>query len=304
MKRRPQFGFTLIELLVVIAIIAILAAILFPVFAQAREKARSVSCLSNNRQFGTAIAMYVQDYDETFPFAFGWHPAVGWAYYIYHDAPADWVGTGPNYLNLMRGIWANSVQPYIKNYALYKCPSSPTLRVPGGPYDQARKPWADVTYTYNGLLHSYSLAGVAAPSQLPLVWEGEGKASLAGTVVSAPTLICQYPDQACRYVPSSSNCDGSQNGQFSYFPANDAAGHVSFGTYWVHTNGMNFVLSDGHAKFRHMGGPPYYPNVKSDYNNDPFPYYDTNGFPYDGTNFLWNDGCHVITFEPDYDFQG
>ena len=69
MQRRPQSerGFTLIELLVVIAIIAILAAILFPVFAQAREKARQASCLSNCKQIGTASNMYVQDYDETFP---------------------------------------------------------------------------------------------------------------------------------------------------------------------------------------------------------------------------------------------
>ena len=60
-------GFTLIELLVVIAIIAILAAILFPVFAQARAKARQISCLSNTKQMGTATMMYVQDYDETLP---------------------------------------------------------------------------------------------------------------------------------------------------------------------------------------------------------------------------------------------
>src|ERR671934_1073768 len=60
-------GFTLIELLVVIAIIAILAAILFPVFAQAREKARQAGCLSNLKQIGTATMLYVQDYDETYP---------------------------------------------------------------------------------------------------------------------------------------------------------------------------------------------------------------------------------------------
>src|SRR3984957_5324065 len=63
----PKKGFTLIELLVVIAIIAILAAILFPVFAAAREKARQTSCASNLRQLGLATLMYVQDYDETFP---------------------------------------------------------------------------------------------------------------------------------------------------------------------------------------------------------------------------------------------
>ena len=67
--RRQKGGFTLIELLVVIAIIAILAAILFPVFAQAREKARASSCLSNQKQIALAHSMYAQDYDETYPLA-------------------------------------------------------------------------------------------------------------------------------------------------------------------------------------------------------------------------------------------
>ena len=66
-EARHSRAFTLIELLVVIAIIAVLAAILFPVFAQAREKARAISCMSNGRQIGLAITMYVQDYDETYP---------------------------------------------------------------------------------------------------------------------------------------------------------------------------------------------------------------------------------------------
>src|SRR5438094_1349991 len=86
-------GFTLIELLVVIAIIAILAAILFPVFAQAREKARAVSCLSNMRQMGLGTAMYVQDYDETYPF------------YDTHRTPDE----NPS------NTWRNSILAYVQN---------------------------------------------------------------------------------------------------------------------------------------------------------------------------------------------
>src|SRR2546421_1398068 len=82
MKRMRRSGFTLIELLVVIAIIAILAAILFPVFAQARAKARQAGCLSNMKQLATGILMYAQDWDETFPFVGGQtaaaSPGVDW----------------------------------------------------------------------------------------------------------------------------------------------------------------------------------------------------------------------------------
>jgi prepilin-type N-terminal cleavage/methylation domain-containing protein len=77
--RKSNKGFTLIELLVVIAIIAILAAILFPVFAQAREKARQTSCLSNCKQIGLSLQMYAQDYDETLP-----------------NAGPNWPGNGSN----------------------------------------------------------------------------------------------------------------------------------------------------------------------------------------------------------------
>src|SRR5688572_21607664 len=94
-------GFTLIELLVVIAIIAILAAILFPVFAQARERARQVGCLSNARQLSTALYIYAQDYDENIV------PA--------SLRPAD---------NSLPMIWSQIVQPYVKNEGIYLCPSA------------------------------------------------------------------------------------------------------------------------------------------------------------------------------------
>jgi prepilin-type N-terminal cleavage/methylation domain-containing protein/prepilin-type processing-associated H-X9-DG protein len=110
-------GFTLIELLVVIAIIAILAAILFPVFARARENARRASCQSNLKQIGLGIIQYTQDYDSTYPFAWNESDFEGWAQYI---------------------------QPYMKSLQVFRCPS-----------DAGRTPsWAgvDVSYTANGLI--------------------------------------------------------------------------------------------------------------------------------------------------------
>src|SRR5438552_4065474 len=110
--RNRRTGFTLIELLVVIAIIAILAAILFPVFAQAREKARTTSCLSNTKQIGLASMMYVQDYDETFysqPWP-GGCPQAQTGYWI--DQPGQPVQH-----------WATLVYPYTKNAQLFRCPS-------------------------------------------------------------------------------------------------------------------------------------------------------------------------------------
>lgn len=97
-RRSLASGFTLIELLVVIAIIAILAAILFPVFAQAREKARQTSCLNNMKQVGLGVLQYVQDYDNLLPIADGTTPSM----YV--------VGA--------------RIMPYVKNFGVFKCPSS------------------------------------------------------------------------------------------------------------------------------------------------------------------------------------
>src|SRR3712207_6069133 len=103
MIRMRKRGFTLIELLVVIAVIAILAAILFPVFAQAREKARSAACLSNTKQMGLGVSMYAQDYDEVLPMGGNGGP------------------TGAN-------RWYHWIQPYTKNRQIGICPSAPGQR--------------------------------------------------------------------------------------------------------------------------------------------------------------------------------
>ena len=142
MSRRRAF--TLIELLVVIAIIAILAAILFPVFAKAREKARQTACLSNTRQLGTGFAMYVQDYDE-------WSPP---------DRPSNAVAAGKRRCDgaIQNGTWRTAIQPYMKNWQLWFCPSNTCTggdpeerRIPALPANQQPyNAYTNFHYHYNG----------------------------------------------------------------------------------------------------------------------------------------------------------
>jgi len=148
--RTQRRGFTLIELLVVVAIIAILAAILFPVFAQARESARVASCLSNSRQIAISIHMYAQDYDEEFPM--GTYPSPrNWEVNMDQPVPgADcnllvggvrggWAGFnpgdgGPNYSGCSYGrefyrtLMSIQLNPYIKNKNVWYCPSDKRYR--------------------------------------------------------------------------------------------------------------------------------------------------------------------------------
>ena len=133
-----KMAFTLIELLVVIAIIAILVAILFPVFAQAREKARQTQCMSNSRQLGTANYMYIQDYDETIL------PSTNYAV-----DPGDPLR-----------IWPAMIQPYVKNQQIFICPSAQNAR-----FAQNWSVRGNAPIVYNGLT-AYDPAGLEAPTSV------------------------------------------------------------------------------------------------------------------------------------------
>jgi prepilin-type N-terminal cleavage/methylation domain-containing protein/prepilin-type processing-associated H-X9-DG protein len=137
-------GFTLIELLVVIAIIAILAAILFPVFAKAREKARQSSCLSNVKQLALAVMQYIQDYDEMFPYAYRYN----------QGSPA---GT----------YWDDALVPYIKNTQVTRCPSvASQARCYGWNFDYLGYSWGGNTQGPNT-----TLGQVASPAETVLLCE-------------------------------------------------------------------------------------------------------------------------------------
>ena len=152
--RRPTIqsrAFTLIELLVVVAVIALLAGILFPVFAQAREKARQVTCLSNARNLGLATLLYTQDYDEQFPLAA--YPLPDFSFFT----------------------WQDLVDTYLRNKEIWHCPSSQVSRL-----DQAGKRKSHYGYNVRylttirpdfsnaGRHHAVSLAAVSSPSETVL----------------------------------------------------------------------------------------------------------------------------------------
>jgi prepilin-type N-terminal cleavage/methylation domain-containing protein/prepilin-type processing-associated H-X9-DG protein len=152
-RRRSLVGFTLIELLVVIAIIAILAAILFPVFARAREQARRSVCKSNMKQIGLAMAMYLQDYDQMFP----------------PGGPKSWEATAKQ-----KNVLAVQLQPYAKNDQIFHCPSDsgfdkwkPTLfGTFGSSYtDALRNVWGGVDLQFK------TEASIDDVSNKPFLWD-------------------------------------------------------------------------------------------------------------------------------------
>lgn len=173
-------GFTLIELLVVIAIIAILAAILFPVFARAREQARATTCISNLKQLGLGIMMYVQDYDETFPVpnmqAMVQSPTdICGEVYGGHAG----IGTGGNYQEPAAWIQQYSIgaqlYPYTKNWQLWACSSDSGVTTQW----QMRKRWTSYHYRF----FFYSGFVSTSPAGLP------GNAGNCGSVFGPLTPV-------------------------------------------------------------------------------------------------------------------
>jgi prepilin-type N-terminal cleavage/methylation domain-containing protein/prepilin-type processing-associated H-X9-DG protein len=150
-------GFTLIELLVVIAIIAILAAILFPVFARARENARRASCQSNLKQIGLGVFQYTQDYDEKFPLHFANNDSTSTGFD--HDATT---GTDPG----KDAGWAMLIQPYLKSTQIFQCPSETTGPAPANSNSSG---YTDYMGNFSYINSTGGMIGMVAPAQTVLV---------------------------------------------------------------------------------------------------------------------------------------
>ena len=243
---RGRKGFTLIELLVVIAIIAILAAILFPVFQKVRENARRSQCLSNEKQLALAILMYNQDADESYPMG-----------------NSIWDASG-NGTNNTAGNWAVSILPYIKSNGVFACPDD-TL---GNTVDPTAS-WEGlrISYVANGLQNissndghnclglmcqgpanqTVTQAGVNSPSSVIMLAEahsadlqktggGNYTAGFNNIITGIPYFISLAPPNQCGVSNNSAGTCGA-------YP-NGVDGAVS-----AHHNGLaNFAFADGHVK--------------------------------------------------------
>jgi prepilin-type N-terminal cleavage/methylation domain-containing protein/prepilin-type processing-associated H-X9-DG protein len=205
----PRYGFTLIELLVVIAIIAILAAILFPVFAQARESARKTGCLSNNKQIGLAAMMYVQDYDEMFPAQRWWGGSI-WD---------GWPLVGSGIVGATADNYKDATLPYSKNEQIWICPTN----IPNGPLNTAPP---NIGYHMNGNVivpAGLSQSAIVSVSNLFIMRES-GRGYVFNRAYLRP--VPGYCDDVVAYEQGN--------------PANN---------YMPHMKGYNLTFADGHAKW-------------------------------------------------------
>ena len=252
-------AFTLIELLVVIAIIAILAAILFPVFAQAREKARATSCLSNTKQLGLGIIMYTQDYDETFPLY-----SAGYCNRIQNpldanDKPGGSTGQG------RWPMWQAQLYPYLKNWDILSCPSDAVATANniekfynlsyGYNYGYLSKlettddPGCAVPQWFSGV----SVAVVQRPADTVMLADTGGRAAFPGgntlgSMINPPDAqTSDFYFFGATSVGWGQNCD-------NYYDTTPGQKWANTGGFaWRHNDGGNVAFTDGHSKYAKIG---------------------------------------------------
>lgn len=221
MKRK---AFTLIELLVVIAIIAILSAILFPVFARARENARRATCMSNLKQIGLGMMMYTQDYDE--------HMAL-WDYSL----PLPWPSEYPYDPYTTQFIWYDALYPYTNNWQLFNCPSENTAQNFTGIYNSV------MGYAFN---YQAPYAGVLCGSNC-----GYNLSGLSLTAIEAPSQMLGFVDSASQIITLQTAANNMPDAwpTESQVITNNACNYAKIDCVRArHLNTVNVLFMDGHVK--------------------------------------------------------
>jgi prepilin-type N-terminal cleavage/methylation domain-containing protein/prepilin-type processing-associated H-X9-DG protein len=263
LRNASRRAFTLIEILVVIAIIAILAAILFPVFAQARAKARQASCLSNVKQTGLAAMMYAQDYDETLPET-GWDgpcssPTPGAnGYYTVHDDYFSGVFSFPM-----------ASAPYIKNWQIFQCPSDPDkggFNKTGSFCYEEQLRLVNMPGYFSGMRNTVN----AMRNSFPLSYAGNyfisqtydpGNSRNARGVGKSRTLAgIAHPANVFYIADVGTEVSASSGAAFAGWYIGPGYGNNATGTgRWPkgkrHSEGRNWAFCDGHAKW--FKDPPF-----------------------------------------------
>jgi prepilin-type N-terminal cleavage/methylation domain-containing protein len=275
MRSKPVLrGFTLIELLVVIAIIAILAAILFPVFAQAREAARKTVCLSNCKQIGLGIMMYIQDYDEMYP-CDNWDVGpIGVTDNDTHSA---------NYASAITWLW--EIYPYTKNRQIYVCPSDPNPKDTATSYDgdpqninSCFDGWGiptPISYGQNDEVMGYGWSGVGLECNGDGSWLGSsGFGPHAESFVPTPASTYLIADCGQSFLEDPWVNDlRAANYSRLYNHKAPRHGYIADATdttwqsvmqnpaIYRHQMGENVIYAEGHVKFRRntalFSGNPY-----------------------------------------------
>lgn len=312
-------AFTLIELLVVIAIIAILAAILFPVFAQAKVAAKKAADLSNVKQIAVGSAMYATDNDDQFMLQAGKDCGGLWNFNSRIMVPYNWhaaynalvdssyqYGCTGNGKRVLAGMVTanNSIYPYIKSWDLQTMPGAPKQTGTVAP-DAGETP-GYISYNYNGLLTQLSTTAVQSPSGTPIFWPAFGQVARIGDTYANPFLICPNPNAACMFNGSGPTNGGDVSMCNLHDTHNDTTltngvqsgvGNIHY-TSWAFGKTQNWAFADGHAKSRPAG--------TGDQKNDPYPLagYNSNGVPdaaagYTGYEAVFDENCHTPLFRPD-----
>ncbi len=315
MHRRT--GFTLIELLVVIAIIAILAAILFPVFAQAKVAANKTKTLAQFKQVGTSVAIYIADHDDTMPLAMSFNGTTGrWRSGSFSAVPAGWTSTDGRDAEPRRSeessMVLNALQPYIKSPQIFEAAGLPLTNSGWTRSATANLSPVPVNISMNGLLHGYSGTAIESPSKLPLFWSGHFRQNVEGRAISNPSLICDAVSPECRFNPSGyPQAAGNPYGRGNNMYTVVSSANMSV---FLYGRTMPFVSADTSARVLNLTGPVY-PRVARNINTNPFSAFNApgsgtpEGSPYWVTDCV-TDGAaygsmpsYMGFFRPDSDFD-